>query len=313
MGFRRLMTSPTLRLSITAEGAMFPPDQQYRLLEVARHADQLGVDQIDTSEHVLMGAGALTSGHGWEPRHLEMPQPDSITSMAAMAGATHTIRLLSNVAIAPLRPAGLLAKAVATVHAISRGRYSLGVSVSWHKDEYDALGVPFSERGQILDDQLHACRVLWTQAPASFHSKTVNFDNMYCSPRPAPGERIPILFGGHFAPRLIRRIVTLGDGWLLSGVLGLDLAQKVDAIAELKEAFVNAGRDAATLELCDEVRAVDGDIAKSMEEIPALARAGITTVRMHLRRFLTQPDEALPKLEEIVRRFEQYREVKSTG
>jgi alkanesulfonate monooxygenase SsuD/methylene tetrahydromethanopterin reductase-like flavin-dependent oxidoreductase (luciferase family) len=136
---------------------------------------------------------------------------------------------------------------------------------------------------------------------------------MYCSPRPAPGERIPILFGGHFAPRLIRRIVTLGDGWLLSGVLGLDLAQKVDAIAELKEAFVNAGRDAATLELCDEVRAVDGDIAKSMEEIPALARAGITTVRMHLRRFLTQPDEALPKLEEIVRRFEQYREVKSTG
>ncbi len=184
----------------------------------------------------------------------------------------------------------------------------MGVSVSWHQDEYDALGVPFRERGQVLDDQLQACRVLWTQAPATFHSKTVNFEHMYCSPRPAPGERIPILFGGAFAPRLIRRIVTLGDGWLLYGGLGMDHAQKADAIAELKQAFTNTGRDAAMLDLCDEVTPRNGDIAQSMEEIPALAQAGITTVRLHLRRFIAGPDEALPKLEEVVRRFEPYRE-----
>jgi probable F420-dependent oxidoreductase len=298
-----------MRLSVTAEGAMFPPNEQHRLLEVAKLADQLGIDQIDTSEHVLMGEGALTSASGWEPHHLEMPQPESLTTLAAMAGATTNIRLLSNVVIAPLRPAGLLAKMAASLHALSSGRYSMGVSVSWHQDEYDALGVPFHQRGQVLDDQLAACRVLWTEAPASFHSKTVNFDNMYCSPRPGPSERIRILFGGHFAPRLIRRITTLGDGWLLYGGLGMDLAQKREAIAELKQACTLAGRQPSELDVCDEVTPLNQDIPRTMEHIPKLAEAGITTVRMHLRRFTIKPDDALPTLEEVARRFEQYREV----
>jgi probable F420-dependent oxidoreductase len=302
-------TRRRLRLSVTAEGAMFAADQQHRLLDVARAADDLGVDQIDTSEHVLMGEGALRSGHGWEPHHLEMPQPESLTTLAAMAGATKNIRLLSNVVIAPLRPAGLLAKMAASLHALSGGRYRMGVSVSWHQDEYDALGVPFHQRGQVLDDQLQACRVLWSQAPASFHSPTVNFDNLYCSPRPGPNERIPILFGGQFAPRLIRRVVTLGDGWLLFGGLGLTLGQKADAIAQLKAAFQEAGRDPSTLDLCDEVSPIDGSLARSVEQIPALAGAGITTIRVHLRRFARTPDEVLPALEEAVRRFEAYRHI----
>src|SRR6266700_4133334 len=98
-----------LRLDVTAEGAMFSSDQQYRLLEVARAADQLGVDFIDTTEHVLMGLNALTSGQGWELRHLEQAQPEALVTLAAMVGATTRIRILSSIVIAPLRPAGLLA------------------------------------------------------------------------------------------------------------------------------------------------------------------------------------------------------------
>jgi len=185
----------------------------------------------------------------------------------------------------------------------------MGVSVSWHKDEYDALGVPFERRGQILDDQLAACRVLWTEAPASFHSPTVNFDGMHCSPRPGPNERIPILFGGQFTPKLIRRVATLGDGWLIYGGLGLSLEAKAAAIATLKQRFVEAGRDLSTLEVCDGLEAVDGSVARSVEAIPNLARIGVTTVRMHLRRFSTNPDEVLPALEEVVRRWKPYRDI----
>src|SRR5207302_9432071 len=134
----------------------------------AKQADELGVDAIDVSEHVLMGEGALSSGKGWERHHLEMAQPEPLTTLAAMAGATRNIRLISNIVIAPLRPAGLLAKMAATLHALSQGRFTMGVSVSWHKDEYDALNVPFEERGHILDDELRACRALWSAAPASF-------------------------------------------------------------------------------------------------------------------------------------------------
>jgi probable F420-dependent oxidoreductase len=229
------------RLSITAEGAMYPPDQQARLLDVARAADQAGVDYIETTEHVLMGLNALHAGQGWEPHHLEMPQPEVMTTLAAMVGATRTINVLSSVVIAPLRPAGLLAKQAATLHALSGGRFTMGVTASWQKDEYDALGVPFERRGQILDDTIGACRALWASAPASWHSPTVNFDGMFCSPRPKPGERIKVWFGGKFTPRQIRRIVSLGDGWMPYGGLGMSLEQKAEAIATLRERFTAAG------------------------------------------------------------------------
>ena len=85
-----------------------------------------------------------------------------------MAGATQRIKLLSAIVIAPLRPAGLLAKTGATLHAISRGRFVMGVTASWQKDEYDALGVSFEQRGQVLDDNIGACRALWDGAPSQF-------------------------------------------------------------------------------------------------------------------------------------------------
>ena len=296
-----------LQLDVTAEGAMYAPDEQYRLLDIARAADQAGVDFIDTTEHILMGLNALHSGQGWDPHHLEQPQPEALTTLAAMAGATQRIKLLSAVVIAPLWPAGLLAKSAATLHALSRGRFVMGVTASWHKDEYDALGVPFQLRGQILDDNIGACRTLWAGAPASFHSPTVNFDGMFCSPRPAPGERIKVWFGGKFTPRQIRRVVTLGDGWMPYGGLHMTLAEKADAVARLREAFAQAGRDPASLDICDGLAAVDNSIARTLDQIPAHAEAGINIIRLHLRRLAPGPDDVLKTLEEVARRFEPYR------
>jgi alkanesulfonate monooxygenase SsuD/methylene tetrahydromethanopterin reductase-like flavin-dependent oxidoreductase (luciferase family) len=116
-----------------------------------------------------------------------------------------------------------------------------------------------------------------------------------------------VWYGGFFTPRLIRRVVELGDGWLLYGGLGMSLEQKADAIAELKEQFAAAGRDPAALGICDMVTPLDGDIARSLEQVPAMAAAGINVVRMHLRRFSNSPDGVLPAVEEIARRFEPYR------
>ncbi len=286
---------------------MFSSDQQYRLLEVARAADQLGVDFIDTTEHVLMGLNALQSGQGWEWRHLEQPQPEALVTLAAFAGATQRIKLLSSVAIAPLYPAGLLAKQVASLYAMSGGRFVLGITASWHKDEYDALGVPFEQRGEVLDENIAACRALWEGAPASFHGKHVNFDGMFCSPRPAPGERIQVLFGGKFTPRQIRRIVGLGDGWMPYAGLRMSLAEKAAAIATLRERYVSAGRDPASLEVCDGLGSVDGSLERSLEQVPALAEAGVTIIRAHLRHLSPGPDDVIRVLAEVARRFEPYR------
>src|SRR5437764_1110617 len=139
-------------------------------------------------------------------------------------------------AIARPMPAGLLAKLGATLHALSGGRFVMGVSPSWHRDEYDALGISFADRGQLMEDSIGACRALWAGAPASFHSRTVNFDAMRCSPRPAAGERIPVWFTGKFTRRLVRRVAALGDGWMPYTAYGMTLAEKAAAIRELRAA-----------------------------------------------------------------------------
>jgi probable F420-dependent oxidoreductase len=231
-------------------------------------------------------------------------------TLAAMAGATSRIRLLSSIVIAPLRPAGLLAKQVASLHALSRGRFVLGVTASWQRDEYTALNVPYEERGAVLDEVIAACRELWSSAPASFHGRFVNFDGMFCSPRPAPSERIQVWFGGKFTPRQVRRIVELGDGWMPFGGHRYTLEEKMSFIATLRSRFEAAGRDPATLEVCDALRPMDS-IGATMDQIPALAEVGVTVVRVHLRRVTSGPDEVLPALEEVVRRFEPMRALRS--
>jgi alkanesulfonate monooxygenase SsuD/methylene tetrahydromethanopterin reductase-like flavin-dependent oxidoreductase (luciferase family) len=181
------------------------------------------------------------------------------------------------------------------------------VTASWHQDEYDALGVPYAERGQVLTDTIGACRALWEGAPASFHSKYVNFDGMFCSPRPAAGERIPVWFGGKFTPRQIRRIVGLGDGWMPYGGLRMTVAQKAAAIGTLRSKFVEDGRDPAALEVCDTLDDVDGSVERTLAEVPALAEAGVTVFRVHLRRLARGPDDVLPAMEQVARQFEPLR------
>jgi alkanesulfonate monooxygenase SsuD/methylene tetrahydromethanopterin reductase-like flavin-dependent oxidoreductase (luciferase family) len=116
-----------------------------------------------------------------------------------------------------------------------------------------------------------------------------------------------VWFGGKFTERNIKRIVELGDGWMPYGGLRMTLAQKADATAVLRERYAAAGRDPSTLDVCDGLREVDASLERSLEEIPAMARAGVTVVRVHLRRFAPTPADVVPLVERIVRLFEPYR------
>src|SRR5712692_2655924 len=120
----------SLRLALAVEGSIFPAGEQHRVLEVARLAEAAGIEYLTVPEHVLMGARASEQDPwaDWEPHHLEMPWPEPLLTLAAMAAVTSRIQLVSAVVIAPLRPAGLLAKMGATLHALSRGRFVMGVS-----------------------------------------------------------------------------------------------------------------------------------------------------------------------------------------
>jgi alkanesulfonate monooxygenase SsuD/methylene tetrahydromethanopterin reductase-like flavin-dependent oxidoreductase (luciferase family) len=104
--------------------------------------------------------------------------------LSAIAAATSKIRLVAGAIISPLRHPLALAKDLATLDRLSGGRLVVQPTVSWHKDEYDALGVPFAQRGAILDEQLEIWAKAWSAKPFSHHGNHFSFCDVWVEPQP---------------------------------------------------------------------------------------------------------------------------------
>jgi len=231
---------PRLTVGLPIAGQITGDDHR-GLIEIAQLADGLGVDALTTSDHVVMGE--QLDQYRWGPFMFDkgVPWIEPLTLLSAIAGATTSIRLVTGVLITPLRPPALLAKIVATLDQLSRGRLDLGVGTGWQSAEYDALGLDFTKRAQMLDDTIAACRALWGPSPTTFTSATISFENIWCDPKPYRPGSPPVFFSGPLTPRNVRRIVSLGDGWVPIMRASLDEAR--DGIAVLREALAAAGRD----------------------------------------------------------------------
>ena len=169
----------------------------------AVQAEELGFADVWTSEHIITPAGAPYP-----------PSPvfyDPVLSLTWAAAYTKRVRLGTSVLVLPMRHPLPLAKELATLQNLSQGRLILGAGVGWLEAEFNALGVPFHERGRRMDEGIAMMRAVWTEDPVSFAAKWVPavIDNMRTLPRP---ERpIPIWIGGGSEPA-IRRALRL-DGW----------------------------------------------------------------------------------------------------
>src|SRR5579875_155762 len=167
---------------------------------------------IGLPSHIAHGSGLLTAqwGRRAEQRgfaclasidRLVYESLDSIDALSVAAGATTGIGLMTNVLLAPLYPAALLAKQVTSLADASGGRLSLGLGIGSRPDDYTAVGVEYRRRGRILDETVAVLR-------DTSDAKVVTGDKALCG---AP-VRIPILVGGR-ADATIRRAATIGDGW----------------------------------------------------------------------------------------------------
>jgi probable F420-dependent oxidoreductase len=226
------MSGTTLTVGIPNFGGWAGGDWN-ALLDVARACDDAGVDRLVINDHVVMGRNTDAYVWGRFPTKPDGPWLEPLTVLSAMATVTSRVRLATGILIAPLRPAAVLAKTVATLDVLSGGRVDLGVGTGWQREEYDALGLDFDARAQRLDDTIGACRALWSDLPASYSSETVSFAETFCSPQPAQ-ERLPIWFAGALTARNLRRIVDLGDGWI--PIMGASLDDIRDSAARLREA-----------------------------------------------------------------------------
>ena len=278
-----------LRVSITLSGiSRLFGESLAGVIDAAAMADAAGIDQIAVPDHLAIGPRIDRYPYGRFPLPADEPWLEPLVVLAAMAGATQRIRLATSVLVAPLRSALVLAKTAATLDVLSQGRLDLGVGVGWQREEFDAAGVPFEGRAARLDDQLRACRALWSGGPTSFHSPTVRFDDLSCLPRPLQPGGIPIWFGVALTPRNVERIAELGAGWL---PIGSDLDEIARGVSVLREAFARAGRDPATLG----VRAH----APALDALARMREAGVTIAAFALGRHARARADLRPFFEEI--------------
>jgi probable F420-dependent oxidoreductase len=279
------LTQPTLSLGLPNFGEWFDRDWSM-LLDLARAADVAGVDRLVVTDHVLMGRNTDAYVWGRFPTPPDGPWLEPLTCLSAIAGITTQARLATGIVIAPLRPAPVLAKTVATLDVLSGGRVDLGVGVGWQREEYDAAGLDFAARGQLLDDTIAACRELWSQLPASYSSSTVSFDDVFCSPLPVQ-ERLPVWFSGTFTARTRRRVLELGDGWI--PIMG---ATVEDIAAGAKELRAATDRP---IEVQAPLRSMDG--------VAELIEAGVTNVYLNAMSVAKTPADVIDRLPGLVAEF----------
>ena len=243
---------------------------------LAQIAEEAGFESLWTVEHVVVPSGYESqypySRSGRMPGGEDSPIPDPLIWLAWVAAVTEHIRLATGVLILPQRNPVILAKEIATLDVLSRGRVTLGIGVGWLEEEFDAIGVPFRERGARTDEYVEALRTLWRDEEPTFEGSFTSFRNARMYPKPVQGNGVPIVVGGH-TEAAARRAGRLGDGFFPARGAPDDLAKLFDTVRTTAREH---GRDPDVIELtCGGAMDVDGvhrfeDLGASRLIVPAL-------------------------------------------
>ena len=176
----------------------------------------------------------------WQTDRLVSEQPflESLSVMAALAGATERVKFGMNAVVAPLRDPLVLAKQCATIDWLSGGRLLPVFGVGGEKAaEFRATGRDAAERGRRADEILEIARRLWSEESVTFQGEFHRYESVSISPRPVQ-QPLPLWIGGS-SPAAIRRTVKLGTGWL-GGIQSP--AQVAPVVAAIKKLGEESGR-----------------------------------------------------------------------
>ena len=234
----------TLRFGIALTHLLGPSPSAQDIIQCARAAEDAGFNSIIVSDHVLTldfdeasyPAGSFPPSVYWF---------DPFVLLAAIAGATTTILLETGIAVLPYRPPIQQAQAVATLDFMSGGRFRYGVGLGWMQEEFEALDVPFAERGRRVDEHLEVMKLLWSGSDAGFHGEFTDFARGRLHPMPAQRPHPPILIGGE-SPAALRRIIRHGNGFYINWKTLPEFTRLVD---ELEVGMRAAGRDLLALHM----------------------------------------------------------------
>ena len=225
-----------------------PAMSRLGLAHPAARAEAAGFSSLWLSDHVVMPSQTRSvfpfTDDGkiyWDPRD---PWYEPVVCLPVLAEATHAPEIGVGVLLAALRNPIVLAKQLASVDAMSAGRLILGVGAGWMAEEFQILGIPFSDRGQRLDELLTVLRRCWTGEPGPFTGIYYHIpEDTYCYPTPA--RKVPIIIGG-MSPAALRRAATIGDGWIALPKPSDDIPTLVrDGLTTVRSIASQQGRDLA--------------------------------------------------------------------
>lgn len=258
-------------------------------IELVQAGEAAGFESAWTIEHTVVPDGYQSpypyTDDGKMPGGTDdFPLPDPLIWMAYVAAATSRIKLATGILILPQRNPVITAKQVATLDHMSGGRIMLGIGVGWMKEEFDAIGASFHDRGKRTDEYVAAMRELWSSDRPTFHGEFVHFDAAFCKPQPV-NKRVPIIVGGD-STFAARRAGRLGDGYFPARGAPFDL---IDLARRTAEAH---GRNPDDVEITT-------SLPDDLDDIPKLAAAGVKRLLLPvssgagLKTVISNPDDAL--------------------
>jgi probable F420-dependent oxidoreductase len=270
------------------------------LHDYAATLDEIGVESIWAVEHVVVA-------EGYEPRYPysadgrmpgsggAVPMPDPLELLAFLAACSPRLVLGTAVVVAPLHSPVVLAKRAATLDRLSGGRLRLGLGIGWQREEFEAVGAPFRDRGLRLEECIGAMRALWGTSPSTFHGTTVSFDAVHLAPKPGGGA-VPVVVGGN-SDAAVRRAGRIADGWFPYTLSPDELAERFEV---LRAGAEEAGRDVRDVE----ITAWPGSCDPKRQDDPAWVRryvqAGASRLIVGLP--FSRPDQ-LPAMAEHLTRY----------
>ena len=222
----------------------FPTDFTIRLDELARAAETQGFDSLLVAEHTHIPTSRLTvpatGMRDLPPQYSHTLDP--FVALATAAATTKTLKLGTGVCLVIERDPIILAKEVAGLDLLSGGRFVFGVGAGWNVEEMANHGTEFKSRRQLMRERIEAMKTIWTQDEPAYHGRFVNFDSIWCYPKPVQKPFPPIIMGGQ-APAAMRAAIAYCNGWMPT-VRGEAFFTK---LGEFREMLAQSGREPNTL------------------------------------------------------------------
>lgn len=214
----------------------FPTDYGINIAELARALEDRGFDSLFVPEHTHIPTSRKTPF----PAGGELPKRyahthDPFVGLAFAAAATKMLKVGTGICLVPQHEPIVTAKAIASLDALSGGRFVFGIGAGWNVDEMENHGATYKTRFAIQREHILAMKEIWTKDEAAYHGKYVNFDPIWSWPKPHRKSGPPIILGGE-TDYTLQRVVEYCDGWFPRPRQGFTGALAVERLKKMADA-----------------------------------------------------------------------------